>query len=80
MPVKPDSMVWSTLLAACRVHDDAVLGRFVENKIREENCDSGCFATMSNIRANSGDWEGVMEIRKSVKDVKKEPGWSLLEE
>ncbi|CAD6341512.1 unnamed protein product [Miscanthus lutarioriparius] len=80
MPVKPDSMVWSTLLAACRVHDDVVLGRFVENKIHEENCDSGCFATMSNIRANSGDWEGVMEIRKSVKDVKKEPGWSLLEE
>ncbi|CAN6224432.1 unnamed protein product [Urochloa humidicola] len=78
MPVKPDLMVWSTLLAACRVHDDAVLGRFVENKIREENYDSGCFATLSNIRANSGDWEGVMEIRKSVKDVKKEPGWSML--
>ncbi|KAF8695273.1 hypothetical protein HU200_037491 [Digitaria exilis] len=78
MPVKPDSMVWSTLLAACRVHDDAVLGRFVENKIREENYDSGCFATLSNILANSGDWEGVLELRKSVKDVKKEPGWSML--
>ncbi|RCV11654.1 hypothetical protein SETIT_2G203900v2 [Setaria italica] len=78
MPVKPDFMVWSTLLAACRVHDDAVLGRFVENKIREENYDSGCFATLSNIRANSGDWDGVMEIRKSVKDGKKEPGWSML--
>ena len=77
MPVKPDLMVWSTLLAACRVHDDAVLGRFVENKIREENYDSGCFATLSNIRANSGDWEGVMDIRKSVKDVKKEPGWTM---
>ncbi|KAJ1289663.1 hypothetical protein BS78_02G181800 [Paspalum vaginatum] len=78
MHLKPDSMVWSTLLAACRVHDDAVLGRFVENKMREENYDSGCFATLSNIRASSGDWEGVMEIRKSVKDVKKEPGWSML--
>jgi pentatricopeptide repeat protein len=78
MPVKPGLMVWSTLLAACRVHDDAVLGRFVENKICEEDYDSGCFATLSNIRANSGDWEGVMEIRKSVKDVKKEPGWSML--
>ncbi|KAL6655590.1 hypothetical protein ACP70R_006416 [Stipagrostis hirtigluma subsp. patula] len=78
MPVKPDLMVWSTLLAACRVHEDAVLGHFVENKIREDSYDSGCFATLSNIRANSGDWEGVMEIRKSVKGVKKEPGWSMV--
>ncbi|KAL6846576.1 hypothetical protein ACP4OV_024024 [Aristida adscensionis] len=78
MPVKPDLMVWSTLLAACRVHDDALLGRFVENKIREENYDSGCFATLSNIRANSGDWEGVVKIRKSVKGVKKEPGLSTV--
>ncbi|TVU09518.1 hypothetical protein EJB05_42998, partial [Eragrostis curvula] len=78
MPVKPDLMVWSTLLAACRVHDDALLGHFVENKIRDENYDSGYFATLSNIRANSGDWEAVEKIRKSVKGVKKEPGWSML--
>ncbi|XP_062198754.1 pentatricopeptide repeat-containing protein At1g74600, chloroplastic-like [Phragmites australis] len=78
MPLKPDLMVWSTLLAACRVHDDAILGRFVENKICEENYDSECFATLSNIRANSGDWEAVAKIRKSVKGVKKEPGWSMV--
>jgi pentatricopeptide repeat protein len=78
MPVKPDFMVWSTLLAACRIHDNTVLGHFVENKIRQENFDSGCFATLSNIRANSGDWEAVEEIRKSVKGVKKEPGWSMV--
>ncbi|GJM98817.1 hypothetical protein PR202_ga15857 [Eleusine coracana subsp. coracana] len=78
MPVKPDLMVWSTLLAACRVYDDAAIGQFVESKIREENYDSGCFATLSNIRANSGDWEAVEKIRKSVKGVKKEPGWSMV--
>ncbi|KAM0841653.1 hypothetical protein ACQ4PT_058880 [Festuca glaucescens] len=78
MPMKPDLMVWSTLLAACRVHDDAVLGRFVENKLREDNYDSGSFTTLSNILANSGDWEEAERVRKSMKGAKKEPGWSMV--
>lgn len=77
MPMKADLMVWSTLFAACRVHNDAVLGGFVENKIREDGYDSGSFATLSNILANSGDWEEVARVRKSM-DVKKEPGWSMV--
>ncbi|GJN34019.1 hypothetical protein PR202_gb22650 [Eleusine coracana subsp. coracana] len=79
MPVKPDLMVYGAhYFAACRVYDDAAIGQFVESMIREENYDSGCFATLSNIRANSGDWEAVEKIRKSVKGVKKEPGWSMV--
>uniref|UniRef100_A0ACD5Y9K2 Uncharacterized protein n=1 Tax=Avena sativa TaxID=4498 RepID=A0ACD5Y9K2_AVESA len=78
MPMKPDLMVWSTLLAACRVHDDAVLGRFVENKIREDNYDSVSSTTLSNILANSGDWEEAARVRKSMKGTKKEPGWSMV--
>ncbi|KAG8056734.1 hypothetical protein GUJ93_ZPchr0002g26765 [Zizania palustris] len=78
MPIKPELMVWSTLLAACRVHEDTVLGRFVENKIRENNYDSGSFATLSNILANSGDWEEVARIRKTMKAGDKEPGWSMV--
>lgn len=78
MPMKPDLMVWSTLLAACRVHDDAVLGRFVENKLREDNYDSGSFTTLSNILANSGDWEEAARVRKSMNGTKKEPGWSMV--
>jgi hypothetical protein len=78
MPMKPDLMVWSTLLAACRVHDDAVLGRFVENKLREDNYDSGSFTTLSNILANSGDWEEAARGRKSMNGTKKEPGWSMV--
>uniref|UniRef100_A0A453KY83 Pentacotripeptide-repeat region of PRORP domain-containing protein n=9 Tax=Triticinae TaxID=1648030 RepID=A0A453KY83_AEGTS len=78
MPMKPDLMVWSTLLAACRVHEDAVLGRFVENKIREDNYDPSSFAMLSNILANSGDWEEVARVRKSLKSSKKEPGLSMV--
>uniref|UniRef100_A0ACD5Y269 Uncharacterized protein n=1 Tax=Avena sativa TaxID=4498 RepID=A0ACD5Y269_AVESA len=78
MPMEPDLMVWSTLLAACRVHDDAVLGRFVENKIREDNYDSVSSTTLSNILANSGDWEEAARVRKSMKGTKKEPGWSMV--
>jgi pentatricopeptide repeat protein len=78
MLVKPDFMVWSTLLAACRIHDDAVLGHFVKDKIHEGNYDSGFIKTLSNIGANSGDCEAVEDIRKSVKAVEKEPGWSIV--
>jgi pentatricopeptide repeat protein len=78
MPMKPDFMVWSTLLAACRLHDDAVLGRFVESKLHEDNYDPGSSTTLSNILANSGDWEEAARVRKSMKGTKKEPGWSMV--
>ncbi|XP_072987640.1 pentatricopeptide repeat-containing protein At1g74600, chloroplastic isoform X1 [Typha latifolia] len=81
MPIKPDSLVWSTLLAACRVHGDVELGRFVMKKVLEmKSYDSGSYISLSNISADVGDWEEVVRIRRSMMDsgMKKEPGWSMI--
>ncbi|KAF3774104.1 Pentatricopeptide repeat-containing protein [Nymphaea thermarum] len=35
MPLKPDALVWGTLLGACRLHENVELGKLVANKVLE---------------------------------------------
>ncbi|XP_020110688.1 pentatricopeptide repeat-containing protein At1g74600, chloroplastic [Ananas comosus] len=80
MPIKPNFLIWSTLLAASRVHGDVELGKLAARKVLEmENCDSGSYISLSHISADIGDWEEVLRIRRSMKgsSMKKEPGWSI---
>ncbi|KAJ4974967.1 hypothetical protein NE237_008141 [Protea cynaroides] len=79
MPIKPDALVWGTLLGACRSHGDVELGRLAAEKVLElEPGDAGAYVSLSNICADQGNWEEVMKIRGLMKGtgVKKEPGWS----
>ncbi|XP_057951845.1 pentatricopeptide repeat-containing protein At1g74600, chloroplastic [Malania oleifera] len=79
MPIKPDALVWGTVLAACKVHGNVELGRLAAEKVIElEPCDAGPYVSLSNICANVGQWEQVLEIRSMMKGtgVVKEPGWS----
>ncbi|GMP33474.1 hypothetical protein CsSME_00006779 [Camellia sinensis var. sinensis] len=79
MPIKPDALVWGTLLAACKMHGDIELGRLVAEKVFElEPCDAGAYVSLSNIWADVGQWEEVLKIRYAMKGtgVNKDPGWS----
>ncbi|XP_058076933.1 pentatricopeptide repeat-containing protein At1g74600, chloroplastic-like [Magnolia sinica] len=81
MPIKPDALMWGTLLGACRIYGDVELGRSAAKKVLElEPCDSGAYVSLSNICADAGDWEEVLKIRNLMKGVgvKKEPGWSFV--
>ncbi|KAF3437705.1 hypothetical protein FNV43_RR20461 [Rhamnella rubrinervis] len=81
MPIEPDSLVWGTLLAACKIHGDIELGKRAATKVMElEPHDAGVYISMSNICADVGQWEEVLKIRSQMKGtgVKKEPGWSFL--
>ncbi|KAF8378441.1 hypothetical protein HHK36_029780 [Tetracentron sinense] len=81
MPIKPDALVWETLLGACRVHHDVELGRLAAKKVLElEHCDAGAYVSLSNFWADVGQWEEVLKIRSMMKGtgVKKEPGWSFV--
>ncbi|KAF8015012.1 hypothetical protein BT93_H0716 [Corymbia citriodora subsp. variegata] len=81
MPIKPDALVWETLLAACKLHGDIELGKLAAKKITEcEPSDAGAYVSLSNIYADMGQWEEVMNIRSSMKGAKakKEPGWSVV--
>ncbi|XP_017972378.1 PREDICTED: pentatricopeptide repeat-containing protein At1g74600, chloroplastic [Theobroma cacao] len=79
MPIEPNAFIWGTLLSACKVHGDVELGRLAAKKIIElEPCHSGPYVSLSNICADIGQWEGVLEIRSLMNGtgVRKEPGWS----
>ncbi|KAM7483310.1 hypothetical protein LguiB_007893 [Lonicera macranthoides] len=81
MPIKPNGLVWGTLLAACKVHGDVELGRVAAKKVIElEPHESGVYVSLSNICADVGQWEEVVNIRSEMKGtgVKKEPGWSYV--
>lgn len=82
MPIKPDILVWETLLAACKVHGNHELGKVAAEKIMElQPSDAGAYISLSNICAEAGEWEHVLKIRGSMKETgvtKKEPGWSFI--
>ncbi|KAM7265590.1 hypothetical protein ACFE04_003273 [Oxalis oulophora] len=69
MPIEANALVWSTLLAACKVHGDVEIGRLAAKKVMElKPSDSGAFVSLSNIFAEAGQWEDVIEVRSLMKD------------
>ncbi|KAL0373729.1 UNVERIFIED_CONTAM: Pentatricopeptide repeat-containing protein, chloroplastic [Sesamum radiatum] len=82
MPIEPDTLVWETLLAACKVHGNHELGKLAAEKIKElQPSDAGAYVSVSNLWAEAGEWEHVLKIRGSMKETgvrKKEPGWSFI--
>ncbi|CAA0817545.1 Pentatricopeptide repeat-containing protein [Striga hermonthica] len=82
MPLKPDAMVWRTLLSACTVHKNREIGEFAAKRLLElEPKDSATYVLMSNMYAVTGKWDDRDLIRRLMRDkgVKKEPGRSWVE-
>lgn len=79
MPIEPDSVVWGTLLGACRIHQNAELGRRVAEKLFDmDPQDSGNYVLLSNLYASLRMWDEVEEVRKLMIDrgVVTRPGYS----
>ncbi|XP_024315972.1 pentatricopeptide repeat-containing protein At4g13650 [Brachypodium distachyon] len=82
MPIPADSMVWRTLLSACKVHKNLEIGEFAAKHLLElEPHDSASYVLLSNAYAVTGKWASRDQIRKIMKDrgVRKEPGRSWIE-
>ncbi|KAK9056752.1 hypothetical protein SSX86_024115 [Deinandra increscens subsp. villosa] len=82
MPVKPNAVIWRTLLGACSVHGNVNLAEFALNKLAElDPNDSGDHVLLSNIYAVAGKWKNVATVRKSMNSQRlvKTPGWSMIE-
>jgi pentatricopeptide repeat protein len=82
MPMKPNSAIWGTLLAACRVHGNSEIGELAaENLIESDPENSMAYILLSNLYAKSNRWEDVQRLRQVImeKGIKKEPGCSLIE-
>ncbi|XP_073043803.1 pentatricopeptide repeat-containing protein At3g26782, mitochondrial [Primulina eburnea] len=82
MRVRPDFVIWCSLLAACRIHKNVDLGEISANKLFELDRNNSVYYTLlSNIYADAGRWEDVERMRLLMKNrgFVKSPGFSLVE-
>ena len=82
MPVRPDGVIWKTLLSACKIQKNFDMAeRIAERVIELDPHDSASYVLLSNIRATSSRWEDVSKVRKTMRkhNVRKEPGVSWVE-
>lgn len=81
MPIKPDEMVWETLLAACRIHGNVALGETAANKILSLRPEySAAHVLLSNTYMEHGNIRDGLQLRMEMKQhgIKKEPGYSSI--
>uniref|UniRef100_A0A7N0T9B9 DYW domain-containing protein n=1 Tax=Kalanchoe fedtschenkoi TaxID=63787 RepID=A0A7N0T9B9_KALFE len=68
MPMKPTGSVWSTLLAACRVHRNVELAEKVADKIFAADPDNiGAYVLMSNIYSHAKRWKEAANVRLAMR-------------
>ncbi|CAA7013296.1 unnamed protein product [Microthlaspi erraticum] len=82
MPMEPDSIIWGSLLAACKVHRNITIAEYVAEKLLEvEASNSGPYVLLSNMYAELGQWGDVMNVRKAMRKegVTKQPGCSWID-
>ncbi|XP_057851870.2 pentatricopeptide repeat-containing protein At3g24000, mitochondrial [Cryptomeria japonica] len=79
MPIKPDALVWQTLLGSCKVHGNMELGKVAaEHVIELKPHDSAGYVLLSNIYATAGRWDEAANVWNTMKQrgVIKEPAHS----
>ncbi|PSS11821.1 Pentatricopeptide repeat-containing protein [Actinidia chinensis var. chinensis] len=82
MPIKPNDVVWRTLLSACKNHENFNIGVVAARLlIGLDSCNSSAYVLLSNIYASNAMWEDVRKVRTVMKekDLKKIPGCSWIE-
>ncbi|PON39996.1 DYW domain containing protein [Parasponia andersonii] len=82
MPIKPDAIIWRTLLSSCTVHKNAEIGELAAYHLLElEPEDSATYVLLSNLYAVARKWDCRDQTRKLMRErgVKKEPGRSWIE-
>ncbi|CAM9001330.1 unnamed protein product [Rhodiola kirilowii] len=82
MKIKPDSVVWGSLLSACRIHKNVEYGEIAAARLFElEPMNCGYYVLLSNMYADSGRWNDVERMRSVIKTfcLAKKPGFSVVE-
>ncbi|KAF2298438.1 hypothetical protein GH714_023584 [Hevea brasiliensis] len=90
MPVEPDVILWRSLLSACKIHGDVVLGEKVAKMLLHSQQVKNSvvsyytgedYVALSNVFASAERWEDVEMVRKEmkVKKIETKPGASLVQ-
>ena len=82
MPIKPNVVLWASLIGACRAHGDVELAERVARSVVELEPDScGRYVMLSNFYAGARRFDDAMKVRKAMKakGIHKTPGLSWIE-
>lgn len=82
MPMGPNVVIWGSLMAACRVHNELELGEFAAKRVLDiEPAHDGAHVLLSNIYAKRKRWDDVNDVRRLMREkcVYKERGCSRIE-
>ncbi|XP_062208146.1 pentatricopeptide repeat-containing protein At3g13880-like [Phragmites australis] len=77
-----DPVIWRSLLASCRIHEDMERGQLVANRLMElEPTSSASYVILYNMCLDAGELSLASKTRDLMKErgVKKEPGLSWIE-
>ncbi|XP_068663844.1 pentatricopeptide repeat-containing protein At5g66520-like [Aristolochia californica] len=82
MPMKPNAVLWGTLLGACWIYRNAEVAEIVVQHLVELTpTDGGVYVLLANIYATVGRWDDAKKVRTLMtsKGISKTPGQSLIE-
>ena len=90
MPVQPDSILWRSLLSACKVHGDVAMGEEVgklllqlqpQQSFADFVAASEDFIALSNVYASAERWEDAETVREAmkIKGIETKPGCSSVQ-
>ncbi|CAI0465853.1 unnamed protein product [Linum tenue] len=82
MPMEPNVVIWSSLLAACRMHKNVDVAKYAAEKIAQLDPERpGIHVLLSTIYASAGQWNDVAKVRLQMKEqgVQKGPGSSSVQ-
>ncbi|XP_027361690.1 pentatricopeptide repeat-containing protein At1g71490 [Abrus precatorius] len=77
MPYKPTPAMWATLIGACRIHGNTMMGEWAAGKLLEMKPNhSGYYVLIANMYAAAGCWNKLAQVRTYMRDlgVRKAPG------
>uniref|UniRef100_A0A2P2MX88 Pentatricopeptide repeat-containing family protein n=1 Tax=Rhizophora mucronata TaxID=61149 RepID=A0A2P2MX88_RHIMU len=82
MPIKPNVVVWRSLLNACKVHHNLEIGEIAGRNLKQLCLDNpSVYVVLSNMYARAQKWDDVARLRMewSCKGFNQTPGFSLVE-
>lgn len=82
LPIKPDILVWQSLLGSCGIHGDPEVGKYAADQLFFKSPDSpAAYNLMANIYSSKGRWKERARTMKRMKEmgVAKESGISRID-
>ncbi|XP_010254725.1 PREDICTED: pentatricopeptide repeat-containing protein At4g21065-like [Nelumbo nucifera] len=82
MPIRPDAVLWRTLIWASKVHGDTDRCERLMNHLQNvKTNDSGSYVLLGNVFASAGKWHEKAKVRELMnqKKLEKPPGSSKIE-